>query len=123
MCSLYLQSSYNKAIEITELQYKKIEKYLPRQRGNVNINNIQLINSSLYVMENGMDGMMRQTVINLGYCPPNKNRRNAWSYDKEMYKHRNDIERFFQRLKRFRRICTRYDKLDIIFSGFICYDY
>lgn len=40
-------------MEITELQYKKIEKYLPRQRGNVKINNIKLINALLYVVENG----------------------------------------------------------------------
>ena len=40
-------------------------------------------------------------------------------YDKELYKKRNEIERFFLRLKRFRRVFTRYDKLDIMFSGFI----
>ncbi|MBR2520539.1 MAG: IS5/IS1182 family transposase, partial [Selenomonadaceae bacterium] len=31
----------------------------------------------------------------------------------------NEVERFFRRLKRFRRIFTRYDKLDIVFAGFI----
>lgn len=51
--------------------------------------------------------------------PPKKNRRNPWEYDKERYKHRNEIERFFLRLKRFRRIFTRYDKLDVIFCSFI----
>lgn len=51
--------------------------------------------------------------------PPKKNRLNPWDYDKELYKRRNEIERFFLRLKRFRRIFTRYDKLDIIYSGFI----
>ena len=51
--------------------------------------------------------------------PPKKNRRNPWEYDKGRYKQRNEIERFFLRLKRFRRIFTRYDKMDIIFSTFI----
>ena len=51
--------------------------------------------------------------------PPKKNRRDPWEYDKERYKRRNEIERFFLRLKRFRRIFTRYDKLDIIFCSFI----
>jgi len=51
--------------------------------------------------------------------PPKRNRINPWEYDKELYKRRNEIERFFRRLKRFRRIFTRYDKLDAIFSGFI----
>ena len=40
-------------MEISEEQYKKIEQYLPRQRGNVSINNIRLINALLYITENG----------------------------------------------------------------------
>ena len=51
--------------------------------------------------------------------PPKKNRKEPWDYDKERYKQRNEIERYFLRLKRFRRVFTRYDKLDVIFSGFI----
>ncbi|MBR3015871.1 MAG: transposase, partial [Clostridia bacterium] len=34
---------------------------------------------------------------------------------------RNEVERFFRRIKRFRRIFTRYDKLDILFAGFILF--
>lgn len=45
--------------------------------------------------------------------PPKKNRREPWNYDKELYKRRNEVERFFLRLKRFRKVFTRYDKLDI----------
>ncbi|NTV71417.1 MAG: transposase [Azonexaceae bacterium] len=41
------------------------------------------------------------------------------SYDKHVYKSRNLIERFFARLKQFRRIATRYDKLDVRFEVFI----
>ena len=40
-------------MEITQEQYEKIEKYLPRQRGNVSMSNLQLINAILYVTENG----------------------------------------------------------------------
>ena len=40
-------------MEITNEQYQKIAKYLPVQRGNVKISNLQLINALLYVMENG----------------------------------------------------------------------
>ena len=38
-----------------------------------------------------------------------------WTYDAQRYRRRNEIERLFGRLKRFRRIGTRYDKLDVIF--------
>ena len=40
-------------MQITQEHYKKIEKYLPKQRGNVSMTNLQLINAILYVAENG----------------------------------------------------------------------
>ena len=43
--------------------------------------------------------------------PPRKNRKEQREYHKDIYKNRNQIERFFNRLKQFRRIATRYDKL------------
>ena len=41
--------------------------------------------------------------------------------DRMLYKRRNEVERFFRRIKRFRRVFTRYDKLDIVFAGFILF--
>ncbi len=38
-----------------------------------------------------------------------------------MYKRRNEIERLFRRLKGFRRIFSCFDKLDVIFLGFILF--
>jgi transposase len=38
----------------------------------------------------------------------------AVGLDRELYKQRNGAERFFRRLKAFRRVCTRYGKLDVI---------
>ena len=40
-------------MQITEAQYEKIAKYLPVQRGNVSMSNLQMINAILYVTENG----------------------------------------------------------------------
>ena len=52
--------------------------------------------------------------------PPKSNRKEPWEYDKEVYKSRNEVERLFLRLKkRFRRIFTRYDKLDVMYMGFL----
>ena len=67
---------------------------------------------------------MRATAKELGYAsvvPPKKNRIDPWEYDKGLYKRRNEVERFFRRIKRFRRVFTRYDKLDIVFAGFILF--
>ena len=46
--------------------------------------------------------------------PLKKNRRLPWNSDKHLYKQRNNIERYFLRLKLFRKVFTRYDKLDSI---------
>ena len=51
--------------------------------------------------------------------PPKVNIAQPWSYDKEIYKHRNVVERFFNRLKDFRRAETRYDKRDDSFLAFV----
>lgn len=62
--------------------------------------------------------------VELGYIPvvpPKANRKEPWTSDEELYKKRNKIERFFLRFKRFRRVFTRYGKLDLVFGGFICF--
>jgi transposase len=51
--------------------------------------------------------------------PPKRNRNEQRQYDTDLYKERNIIERFFNKLKQFRRIATRYDKLLANFIGFV----
>ena len=64
----------------------------------------------------------RQLALDLGFepvVPPKSNRVEPWQYNREMYKRRNEIDRLFRRLKGFRRIFSRYEKLDVMFIGFI----
>lgn len=49
--------------------------------------------------------------------PGKKNRKIEVEYDSYIYKERNAVERFFNRIKHFRRIATRYDKTAIMFLG------
>jgi transposase len=59
-----------------------------------------------------IDGF-RQTLAHKGITaviPSKKNRLNPTVHDRHIYKERNIVERFFQKIKRFRRIATRYDK-------------
>jgi transposase len=66
----------------------------------------------------------RQLIRDLGFSPvipPNPNRLKPWEYDKELYKRRNEVERLFRRLKGFRRVFTRYDKLDVMFLAFVVF--
>ena len=51
--------------------------------------------------------------------PPKRNRKIQRAYDAELYKERNRIKRFFNKLKQFRRVATRYDKLLANFMGFV----
>jgi transposase len=51
--------------------------------------------------------------------PPKSNQREPWEYDRQLYKQRNEVERLFRRLKGFRRIFSRFDKLDVVFTFFI----
>ena len=64
----------------------------------------------------------RQLVLELGLepvVPPKSNRITPWEYNKTIYKKRNEVERLFRRLKGFRRIFSRFEKLDIMFTTFI----
>ncbi|MDR1620317.1 MAG: IS5 family transposase, partial [Clostridiales bacterium] len=68
------------------------------------------------------DNQTREMAASLGYkpvVPPKRNRIDTWDYDAALYKCRNEVERLFRKLKGFRRVFTRYDKLDVIFLGFV----
>ena len=56
----------------------------------------------------------------IAVIPPRKGRTGLpREYDKELYKRRNLIERFFGWLKQYRRVATRYDKLSVRYLGFV----
>ena len=64
----------------------------------------------------------RQLALELGFTPvvpPKPNRLSPWEYDRAMYRRRNELERLFRCLKGFRRIFSRFDKLDVMFTAFI----
>ena len=55
----------------------------------------------------------------LPVIPPKSNRTAQIDYDQDLYRLREKIERFFNKLKQFRRIATRYEKLSHTFLAFI----
>ena len=81
--------------------------------------------SSSLIMDRAYQGdETRQLALALGFepvVPPLRTRVEPWEYDREMYKRRNEIERLFRRLKGFRRIFSRFEKLDVVFLGFIVF--
>lgn len=75
------------------------------------------------LMDRAYEGdQTRQLALDLGFTPvvpPLRTRRVPWSYDRALYRRRNEIERLFRRLKGFRRIFSRFDKLDVMFTAFV----
>ena len=68
------------------------------------------------------DNTTLQLALDFGYLPvipPRHNRLLPWQYDKALYRKRNEVERLFRRLKGFRRIFSRFDKLDVVFLAFL----
>ena len=64
----------------------------------------------------------RQLALALGFTPvvpPLRSRVTPWTYNREIYKRRSEVERLFRRLKGFRRIFSRFAKLDALFRGFV----
>ena len=51
--------------------------------------------------------------------PAKKNRLRSRPIDENLYKDRNKVERYFNKLKQYRRVATRYEKTAISFAGFI----
>ena len=75
------------------------------------------------IMDRAYEGdETRQLALDLGFTPvvpPKSTRVDPWAYDRVMYRRRNEIERLFRRLKGFRRVFSRFDKLDVMFTAFI----
>lgn len=68
------------------------------------------------------DNQTRQLALDFGWIPvvpPPCRRLEPWEYDRVLYRRRNEVERLFRRLKGFRRIFSRFDKLDVMFLGFL----
>ena len=78
-------------MEITEAQYLRIEPSLPRQRGNVSISNLQVLNALLYVAEQGCK--WRGLPKRFGNWHTIYTRMNRWSKN-------GVLDRVFERLQR-----------------------
>jgi transposase len=75
------------------------------------------------IMDKGYDSnpirtqLLAQDIVPV--IPPKSNRTEPIDYDRDLYKLREKVERFFNHLKQFRRIATRYEKLSRTFLAFI----
>lgn len=65
---------------------------------------------------------LRKIIRRRGAKPviPGRKRIRRRRYDRTKYKLRNVVERFFNRVKHYRRVATRYEKTDPNYFGFLC---
>ena len=82
-----------------------------------------LESGAIVIADKGYDAdRVRCCIRDQGAIPniPNRsNRKRKFRWKKAFYRQRNHVERFFNKLKQFRRIATRYDKLGATFLAFI----
>ncbi len=82
-----------------------------------------LENGAVVIADKGYDAdSIRTHIREQGAIPniPNRsNRKTKYRWTKAIYRERNHVERFFNRLKQSRRIATRYDKLGANFFAFV----
>jgi transposase len=75
------------------------------------------------IMDKGYDSDAIRAYVNqlggVAVIPPKANRVNKPAFDEHLYKERHRIENLFARLKAYRRIATRYDKLHETFAAMV----
>jgi transposase len=91
-------------MEITAAQFSRIESYLPRQRGNVTQDNLQVINAILFVAENGCK--WRALPKRFGNWHSIYTRMNRWSK-------RGVLDRLFAQLQREQLIRVKIEAVSL----------
>ena len=91
-------------MELTEAQYARIAPYLPRQRGNVRLSNLQVLNAILYVAEQGCK--WRGLPKRFGNWHTIYTRMNRWSKS-------GVLDRVFEQLQRAQLIRLRLEAVSL----------
>ena len=82
-----------------------------------NVDPLALIGDKAFDSDAFVDALTERGITPV--IPPKANRLAPRACDFALYCERNLVERFFNKLKQFRRVATRYDKLLITFMGFV----
>jgi transposase len=82
-----------------------------------------LKSGAILLADRGYDADWIRTLANQkgawANIPPKKNRKESLCFSPHLYRTRNLVERFFNKIKQCRRIATRYDKLAANYLAFI----
>lgn len=84
---------------------------------NLDLTNKQVIADRGYDTNQILDLLKEQQATSV--IPPKKNRVKQRKCDWWLYKERHLVECFFNKLKKYRRLATRYEKLACTFAAFL----
>lgn len=80
------------------------------------------VETGAVVADEGYDSDANRTAIRARGAepciPPRRNRKDPVGYDRHLDRERNVAERFFARVKQYRRVATRFDKKAANYPGF-----
>jgi transposase len=80
----------------------------------------RLKSGSMLFADRGYADWIRELAMKKGACiPPKSNRSDPICFSPYLYRARNQVERFFNRIKQCRRVATRYDKLAANYLAFV----
>jgi transposase len=99
-----VKEAQEKRMEITEEQYQRIADSLPRQRGNVSVSNLRVLNAILYVAEHGCK--WRGLPRHLGNWHTIYTRMNRWSKA-------GVLDRIFARLQQEQILAIRFEAVSL----------
>ena len=89
--------------ELTDREWAAIKPTLPNKpRGVPRVNDRRVLNGIFWVLRSGAPW---------ANIPPKSSRSEPICFSPYLYRSRNRVERFFNRIKQCRRVATRYDKL------------
>ncbi len=80
---------------------------------------IEGIETKRVLADKGYDANWFREMIPSPCIPPRRNRKEVIFYDKELYRKRNVVERFFLKIKAYRKIATRYEQTSNSFLGLV----
>ena len=79
--------------------------------------------SEYVIADKGYDAQpFRESILERGMIPvipPRSNRKEPHEYDTHLYRERHLVECFINKIKHFRRIFSRFEKLDTRYLGFL----
>jgi transposase len=96
--------------ELADYEWVAIKPMLPNKlRGVPRVNDRRVLNGIFWVLRSGA----------WANIPPKSNRSNPICFSPYLYRSRNQVERFFNRIKQCRRVATRYDRLAANYLAFV----